>query len=144
MIPIVEPYDSVGNFVLFPNGDRQIPSPANNLVAYSMNQVKTVFFGNVYAEVNIIKGLRYKAVFVWITEASDRGTFNGTNTSVSLDAPPAPVILSRNSNVVVFDNLLYYNFSIKKDHNFNITLAAGAAKPEQTGSVNDVSAELDF
>ncbi len=122
MIPIVEPYDSLGNFVLFPNGDRQIPSPANNN-GHVINETKVNrVFGNIYAEVNIIKGLKYKAVFGLDYRNVRQGTFNGTNTSVSLDAPASASYTITNSMSWVFDNLLYYNFSINKDHNFNITL----------------------
>ncbi|MEO5564717.1 MAG: SusC/RagA family TonB-linked outer membrane protein, partial [Chitinophagaceae bacterium] len=122
MLPIVEPYDANGNFVLFPNGDRQIPSPANNL-GRVINQTKVSrVFGNVFAEITLLKGLRYKAVFGIDSRNARQGTFNGTQTSVSLDAPANASYNLTNSISWVYDNLLYYNFNIKKDHNFNITL----------------------
>lgn len=122
MLPIVEPWDAAGNFVLFPNGDRQIPSPANNL-GRVLNETKVSrVFGNVYAEVSILKGLKYRAVFGIDSRNSRNGTFNGTQTSARLDAPANASYTLMNSVSWVYDNLLYYNFNIKKDHNFNITL----------------------
>jgi TonB-dependent starch-binding outer membrane protein SusC len=122
MIPIVEPYDANGNFLLFPNGDRQIPSPANNL-GRVINETKVSrIFGNVYGEVTILPGLRYKAVFGIDSRNARQGTFNGTNTSAQLDAPANASYAITNSISWVYDNLLFYNFSVKRDHNFNITL----------------------
>lgn len=122
MIPIVSAYDTAGNFILFPNGDRQIPSPANN-EGRVLNETKVSrIFGNVFAEVTLFKGLRYKTVFGLDYRAVRQGNFNGTNTSVSLDAPASASYTITNSTSWVYDNLLYYTFNLKTDHRFNITL----------------------
>ena len=122
MIPIVSPYDSNGNFLLFPNGDRQIASPANN-VGRVLNESKVSrIIGNVFAEITFLKGLKYKAVFGIDSRNVRNGVFNGTQTSARLDAVANASYTITNSMSWVFNNLLYYNFSIKKDHNFNITL----------------------
>lgn len=144
MIPIVPPYDSAGNFILFPNGDRQIPSPANNLDRV-LNETKVSrVFGNVYAELTLFKGLRYRAVFGLDARNVRNGVFNGTNTSARLDAPASASHTITNSRSWVYDNLLYYNFNIKNDHSFNITLLHEMQSLNKTDQVSLSAENLIF
>lgn len=62
-LPISQPYDSAGNFDFYPNDDQQIVNPVND-VNTVFNEIKANrVFGNIYAEINLLKGLRYRTVF---------------------------------------------------------------------------------
>ncbi len=124
-IPFVEPYDADGKFLIFPNGDQiiNLASPAND-VGNVLNETKVSrVFGNVYAEVALIKGLKYKAVFGLDSRNTRNGFFNGTKTSTNPTAVSANAGYSVSSSLSwVYDNLLYYTFDINRQHTFNITL----------------------
>ncbi len=121
-LPFTQPYDSNGKFLLYPNGDQQIINGLND-VNTVINEIKTSrIFGNVYAEINIIKGLRYKAVFGIDSRNARQGTFNGAQSSVRQGNLANAGYTITNSLSWIYDNLLYYDFKIKSDHQFNITL----------------------
>ncbi len=122
MLPITKPYDANGNFDLYPNDDQQIINGLND-VNTVFNEVKVNrIFGNLYAEFTIFKGLKYKAVFGIDSRSSRQGTFNGALSSVRQGNLANASHTITNSISWIYNNLLYYNFNIKKDHNFNITL----------------------
>ena len=122
MLPISKPYDSAGNFLLYPNGDQQIINGMNDKNAI-INEIKANrIFGNVFAEVTIFKGLKYKTVFGIDYRNTRQGIFNGTNSSVRQTGLANASYTIANNTSWIYDNLLYYDFKIKKDHSFNITL----------------------
>lgn len=122
MLPFTKPYDSLGNFMLYPNLDQQIVNGLND-ASTVLNEVKTNrVVGNVYAEINLLKGLRYKTVFGLDYRTSRNGRFNGSQSSVQQGNLANASYSIANGSSWIYDNLLYYDFKIKKDHSFNITL----------------------
>ncbi|MGF2410989.1 MAG: SusC/RagA family TonB-linked outer membrane protein, partial [Ferruginibacter sp.] len=122
-LPFTEPYDSTGKFKLYPNtADLQIISAANNdgrvLNETKVNRV----FGNIYAEINLYKGLKYKTVFGIDYRNASNGTFNGTNTSANQSTQASAGINQVNSMSWTYDNILTYDTKIKQDHAINVTL----------------------
>ncbi len=121
-LPFAQPYDSTGKFILYAGGDQNIVNPMND-VNTVFNEVKVSrIFGNVFAEVTLLKGLRYKAVFGLDSRNSRQGQFNGAQSSVRQGGAANANHTITNSMSWVYDNLLYYDFKIKKDHSFNVTL----------------------
>lgn len=121
-LPISQPYDSAGNFDFYPNDDQQIVNPVND-VNTVFNEIKANrVFGNIYAEINLLKGLRYRTVFGIDSRNTRQGRFNGSLSSARQGAPANASYTLTNSISWIYDNLLYYNFNIKKDHEFNVTL----------------------
>ncbi|MBC7872772.1 MAG: SusC/RagA family TonB-linked outer membrane protein, partial [Ferruginibacter sp.] len=115
-LPFTQPYDSTGKFDLYPNDDQQIINGLND-VNTVFNEIKANrIFGNVYAEVTLLKGLRYKAVFGIDSRNTRQGTFNGAASSVRQGALANAGQTVTNSLSWVYNNLLYYDFKIKKDH----------------------------
>lgn len=122
MIPMVGPYDTAGNWVLYPNRDAQIVNAVNDRnTVFDQTTVNRVF-GNVYAEVGIFKGLRFRTMFGLDTRNSIRGTFNGAQSSVRAGSPASAAQTTNTAASWVYDNILTYNTKIKSDHSINVTL----------------------
>jgi TonB-dependent starch-binding outer membrane protein SusC len=122
MIPMVTPWDSAGNWVLIPNKDDQIRSAINDRnTVFDETKVNRIF-GNVYAELAIFKGLKYRTMFGLDTRNSRRGTFNGAQSSIRLGSPANASQTVNNASSWVYDNILTYNTTINSDHSINVTL----------------------
>jgi len=87
MIPMVGPYDTAGNWILYPNRDAQIVNAVNDRKTVMDQTTVNRVFGNVYAEVALFKGLKYRTMFGLDTRNSIRGTFNGAQSSVRGGSP---------------------------------------------------------
>lgn len=122
MIPMVQPYDSAGNWILHPNRDAQIINAVNDRnTVFNETKVNRVF-GNIYAEVGLFKGLKYRTMFGLDTRNSRQGTFNGAQSSVRLGSPANASHTVNNASSWVYDNILTYNTRIRSDHSINVTL----------------------
>jgi TonB-dependent starch-binding outer membrane protein SusC len=143
-LPFTRPYDSAGKFLLYPNGDQQIINGLND-VGNVINEVTTNrIFGNVFAEVTLLKGLKYKTVFGLDRRSAQTGRFNGSASSVQQGNLAGASLQNANSVSWVYDNLLYYEFKVKQDHQFNITLLHEMQKLNRTDTVNMSAQNLIF
>ncbi|MEI9806876.1 MAG: TonB-dependent receptor [Bacteroidota bacterium] len=122
MIPMVEPFDTAGNWVLYPNRDAQIVSAVNDRNTVFDETTVNRVFGNVYAEITFLKGLKYRTMFGLDTRNSIRGTFNGAQSSVRGGSPASASQTTNTASSWVYDNILTYTAKIKSDHSINITL----------------------
>ena len=144
MIPMVEPYDTAGNWVMFPNGDRQIVNAVNDRNTV-LNETKVNrVFGNVYAEVNLLKGLKYRTMFGLDTRNSRQGTFNGAQSSVRLGSPASASQTTNNASSWVYDNILTYNTRIHSDHSINVTLLRELQSLNRSSSLTLAANNLIF
>lgn len=122
MIPMAPAYDSTGKYILFPNGDQQIVSAINDRnTVFDETKVNRIF-GNVYGEITLFKGLKYKTMFGLDTRNSVRGLFNGAQSSIRLGSRANASQTTSNSASWVYDNILTYSTKIKSDHSINVTL----------------------
>jgi TonB-dependent starch-binding outer membrane protein SusC len=122
MIPFVEPYDSAGNWVMFPNKDQQIISAINDRNTVFDNTLANRVFGNVYGEITLLKGLKFRTMFGLDSRNSTRGTFNGAQSSVRLGSPANASQTVAKATSWVYDNILTYNTTINSDHSLTVTL----------------------
>jgi TonB-linked SusC/RagA family outer membrane protein len=122
MIPMVEPYDTAGNWILYPNRDAQIVNAVNDRNTVFDQTTINRIFGNIYAEVTFFKGLKYRTMFGLDTRNSVRGTFNGAQSSVRGGSPATASQTTNTATSWVYDNILTYNTKIKSDHSIGITL----------------------
>lgn len=122
MIPLTVPYDSLGNWIMFPNGDRQIVSAINDRNTVFDETTANRVFGNIYGEVEFLKGLKYRVMFGADIRNSISGTFNGAQSSIRLGSPANASQTNNRASSWVFDNILTYNTRIKENHSLNITL----------------------
>jgi TonB-dependent starch-binding outer membrane protein SusC len=143
-LPFTTPYDSTGKFMLYPNtADLQIISAANNQ-GRVLNETKVNrIFGNIYAEISLFKGLKYKTVFGIDYRNSSNGTFNGTNTSANQSAQASASINQVNSMSWTYDNILNYETKIGGNHNINVTLLQ-EAQSAKTNQLSVSAANLIF
>ncbi|HUC83126.1 MAG TPA: TonB-dependent receptor [Flavisolibacter sp.] len=133
MLPYAVPYDSTGKRILLPGGDINIVNPVdeNN---YNVNLRKTLrVIGSVYAEVKLLKGLRYRVNFGpdfqnyyngrWMDLNSiNRGGGNPGSTNYAQ--------LNQSNNLSwTLDNLVYFDRTFsgaKHSHDIGITLLQSA------------------
>lgn len=115
------------------SGERQITSFMRGLESSAgrdkTSRINTTFF----ARLNIIKGLTFETKFNYQTSIQDRNTYplsstvKDFSTNSITENPTKPEEMStsyRNarSYMKTFDNVLNYNFSLLKDHSFNVML----------------------
>jgi len=122
MIPLVEPYDTAGNWILSPNRDQQILSAINDRNTVFDQTKANRIFGNIFAEVTLLKGLKFRTMFGLDIRNSVRGTFNGAQSSIRLGSPANGSQTTNTSSSWVWDNILTYNTKIKGDHSIGVTL----------------------
>lgn len=144
MLPFTSPYDSAGKFLLYPNGDQQIVSPANDLGRIINENKINRIFGNVFAEVTLLKGLKYKTVFGLDYRNTRNGRFNGTNTSVRQNGVANASYTINNSTSWTYDNLLLYNTTIRKNHSLNVTLLQEMQSLNKTDELSMSANDLIF
>jgi TonB-linked SusC/RagA family outer membrane protein len=124
MLPYAVPYDSTGKRILLPGGDINILNPVDEN-KYNINLRKSLrLIGSVYAEVKILKGLKYRINFgpdfqnyyngKWMDANSiNRGGGNPGSTNYAQ--------LNQTNNFSwTLDNLLYYDKTIKGTHTHDI------------------------
>lgn len=122
MIPLVQPFDSAGNWILFPNRDQQIINAVNDRNTVFDNTKANRVFGNIFGEITFFKGFKYRSMFGLDTRNSTRGTFNGAQSSVRLGSAANASQTINNAASWVWDNMLTYNTTVKSNHTFNVTL----------------------
>lgn len=144
MIPLVTPYDSAGNWVMFPNKDQQIVSAINDRNTVFDETSANRVFGNIFAEVNLFKGLKFKTMYGLDERNSTRGTFNGAQSSIRLGSPANASQTRAEATSWVWDNILTYNTRIKEDHSLNITLLQEMQSLNKTDSMTMSANNLIF
>ena len=144
MIPLVEPYDTAGNWVLFPNKDQQIINAINDRNTVFDETKTNRVFGNVYAEITLYKGLKFRSMFGLDTRNSVRGTFNGAQSSVRLGGVANASQTTNNATSWVWDNILTYTTKIKSDHSLNVTLLQELQSLNQSSSLTMAANNLIF
>ncbi|NCU03336.1 MAG: SusC/RagA family TonB-linked outer membrane protein [Chitinophagaceae bacterium] len=122
MIPMTTPYDTAGNWILFPNRDQQIVNAVNDRNTVLDETKANRVFGNIFAEITLFKGFKYRTMFGLDTRTSTRGTFNGAQSSVRLGSPANASQTNNTASSWVYDNIITYNTKIKSDHTINVTL----------------------
>jgi TonB-linked SusC/RagA family outer membrane protein len=120
--PLGRPYDDNGNLIFAPTNDALLTNPLAEIVpGAQVDQIKKYrIFNSVYAEANIIDGLKYRVNFGPDFSVSRAGRFVGSLTNERKGGDP----LASNNNQVGFnytlENLLTYNKTFG-DHNLGIT-----------------------
>lgn len=140
MLPYAVPFDEQGNRINLPGGDVNIRNPIGD-DQFTINERKVLrTLGNIYAEVNILEGLRYRMNFGpdfynfrngrWMDErAAERGA-----------GEPGSTNYAQLNQTMRFswtlDNLLYYDKTFADKHDLGITLLQSAtANRTETSSM---------
>ncbi|MGE4587049.1 MAG: TonB-dependent receptor [Mangrovibacterium sp.] len=124
--PYALPYDSEGNLVNFPGGQSRVANVLNEW-NYSTNERETYrILANLYTEIEIIKGLRYRMNFGPDFRSYRNGVYNDGKSVVRGGSSYASYGGNFNFSWTI-DNLLYYDKSWDR-HNFGVTLLQTASK----------------
>ncbi|MDN5284604.1 MAG: TonB-dependent receptor [Mucilaginibacter sp.] len=120
-LPLAEPYDSNGNFVLFPGNDSNIINPLNDVNSIINQNRVSHLLANVYVQANIYKGLILKSTFGADVSSVRTGAFNGS-ISTSRAGGAASASFNTSSNLTwTLQNQLSYGTTVAKKHNISIT-----------------------
>jgi len=125
--PYAQPYDSLGNRILFPGGDNAIKNVVDEWM-YSQDQRKVLrAFGSVYTQLNIgnlipfLQGMKYRLNFGPDISFSSNGVYVDGN-SVQNGGSTNYAALYKNTNFsYTLDHLLYYDKTLG-DHTLGVTL----------------------
>ncbi len=126
MLPLAIPFDANGNRINLPGGDINIQNPVLE-ADYNINLRKTLrTLGSAFAEVNLVKGLKYRINFGPDFSNFYNGRYQDAR-SVNRDAgvPGSnnnfAQLDQNNRFAYTLDHLLYYDKTLGK-HNFGVTL----------------------
>ncbi|MDY0907066.1 SusC/RagA family TonB-linked outer membrane protein [Pedobacter sp. CFBP9032] len=126
MLPLAIPFDANGNRINLPGGDINIQNPVLE-ADYNINLRKTLrTLGSAFAEVNLLKGLKYRINFGPDFSNFYNGRYQDAR-SVNRDAgvPGSnnnfAQLDQNNRFAYTLDHLLYYDKTLGK-HNFGVTL----------------------
>ena len=121
------PYDDAGNRIDFPGGDAQVKTVVDEW-KYTNNLRETFrALGSMYAQINIIPGLRYRVNFGPDFRYYKNGIFIDAKSTVRFNAPNYASLTNGYDFSYTLDNLLYYDKTIGS-HSFGATLLQSASK----------------
>lgn len=129
MLPYAQPYDDDGNRINLPGGDVNIQNPILE-ADYNINE-RHVWrnFGNIFAEVEPMAGLRYRVNFGPDYYSNRNGRFMDANSINRGAGEPGSTNYAQLNNTMRFswtlDNLIYYNRTFNK-HNAGLTILQSA------------------
>ena len=144
MIPMTRPFDSLGNWIVFPNGDQQIRNAVNDRNTVFDETKANRIFGNVFAEITLLKGLKFRTMFGLDNRNSVRGTFNGAQSSINLGSPANATQTNNQASSWVYDNILTYSTRIKSDHSINVTFLQELQRLDRSTSLTMAAENLIF
>lgn len=120
--PLGVPYDDDGNLIFLPISDGIRSNPLSELVPGKRIDEEKVdrIFSSIYAEAQIIEGLKYKFLVGADVRYNTRGIFEGRFTNPRKNGDPAAQYQNQANIGYTLENLLTYN-KVMGNHNFGIT-----------------------
>lgn len=120
--PLGRPYDDNGNVIFSPTNDALLTNPLAEVVpgAQIEERKKYRIFNSIYAEVNILDGLKYRVNFGPDFTVNRYGRFIGAQTNARKGGDPQASTISSFGFNYTLENVVTYNKKIG-DHNFGLT-----------------------
>ncbi|QIP17018.1 TonB-dependent receptor [Spirosoma aureum] len=120
--PLGRPYDDNGNLIFSPTNDALLTNPLAEVIpgAQIEERKKYRIFNSVYAEVNILDGLKYRVNFGPDFTINRYGRFIGAQTNARKFGDPQASNAAAFNFDYTLENVVTYNKKIG-DHNFGIT-----------------------
>jgi TonB-dependent starch-binding outer membrane protein SusC len=119
--PLAIPYDANGNVIFQPGGDALVYSPLNEIEDFKDDRRTARFFGSYYADVQLLKGLRYRVNLGTDFRQYRRGQYQGAMTSDRRGGTSWANLAQDQRFTYVLENLVFYNKEINNIHRFDIT-----------------------
>ncbi len=122
--PLATPFDDNGNMIFSPTNDALLTNPLAEIAPGAMvDQTKKYrMFNSVYAEANIIEGLKYRVNFGPDFTLARRGVFVGAQTNARKGGDPQAWNENRFGFNWTLENIVNYTKSFNGKHNLNVTL----------------------
>lgn len=133
--PLGRPYDDNGNLIFSPTNDALLTNPLAEVVpgAQIDERKKYRIFNSVYAEVNILEGLKYRVNFGPDFTINRYGRFIGAQTNARKGGDPQASFASTFNFDYTLENVVTYNKKFG-DHNFGITALQSIQRDNSEGS----------
>lgn len=133
--PLGRPYDDNGNLIFSPTNDALLTNPLAEVIpgAQVDERKKYRIFNSVYAEVNILEGLKYRVNFGPDFTINRYGRFIGAQTNARKYGDPQASFASTFNFDYTLENVVTYNKKFG-DHNFGITALQSIQRDNSEGS----------
>ncbi|GAB3991658.1 TonB-dependent receptor [Spirosoma daeguense] len=120
--PLGRPYDDNGNIIFAPTNDALLTNPLAEIVPGAQVDLtkKYRIFNSVYAEANIIDGLKYRVNFGPDFAVAQNGRFVGSITNDRKGGDPLASTYNQVGFNYTLENILTYNKTFG-DHNLGVT-----------------------
>jgi len=142
-LPLAQPYDSEGNFILLPGNDSNIINPLNDPNSVKNEGRISHLLTNVYAQINIMPGLSYKSTFGADINNRRNGSFNGSISSGRAGGAPTGSYSTTSDFNWTLQNQLSYNTTVAQKHQINATVVQELVKNRREG-VNASATDLTY
>lgn len=121
VFPYAVPYDDDGNRITFPGGDDLVKTSVDEW-KYTDNERKMFrALGSLYAQINILPGLKYRINFGPDFRSYKNGIFIDEMSVNRLGSPNLASLANQNDFSWTLDNLLYYDKTVG-EHTMGLTL----------------------
>lgn len=138
-LPIAQPYDSTGKLIFNPGNDGNIVNPLNDPNTV-FNEIRiNRLLGNVFGEIVLLRGLKFRSAFGIDLRNERQGTFNGSQSSARLGGPANASYTTRNRFNWTLQNMLTYDMRVGDKH--AISLLAAQELVKNRYEFNTMSAE---
>jgi TonB-linked SusC/RagA family outer membrane protein len=119
MLPIAQPYDSTGKIIFNPGNDANIVNPLNDANSV-LNELRVNrMLANIYLEIQLYKGLKFRSAFGADFRNERQGTFNGSQSSVRAGGLANASYTTRMRLNWTLQNILSYETRFG-DHNISV------------------------
>lgn len=120
--PLGRPYDDNGNIIFAPTNDALLTNPLAEIVpGAQVDEIKKYrIFNSIYAEANIVDGLKYRVNFGPDFSISRAGRFTGSLTNDRKGGDPTASNNTQFGFNYTLENVLTYNKTFG-DHNLGVT-----------------------
>lgn len=128
--PLGKPFDDQGNLIFLPTTDGLRTNPAAEVVeGANVDQTKRYrIFNSLYAEWNILDGLRYRVNFGPDFSIRRSGIFQGSQTNARRNGLALASINNGQNFNFTLENILDYSKTLAERHNLNFTALQSVQK----------------
>lgn len=120
--PLGSPYNEDGSLRLWPTSEALNGNPLTDLENDKIQRYRTRVFSSIYAEAELLKGLKYRLNFGPDLSFVNYGRMTGSYTTSRQEAPNLATSDRSNTWAYTLENVLVYDRNFKGIHNVNATL----------------------
>ncbi len=133
VFPYAVPFDDEGNRIMFPGGDDMVRTVVGEWEHTDNERKMLRTIGSLYAQLNILPGLRYRVNFGPDFRYYRNGIYVDELSVVRNGSPNFVSLRNQNDFSWTLDNLLYYD-KVFGQHNLGVTLLQTASNWNQNSS----------